>query len=122
MNLRRTIVLLGAVACLAGFSGTASADSSTAPSVNYVSVYNPGNNPGDTCNNTLYAFDGTNYTFVGYYAGHEVLVQQGGGLRTLECMMNLVFGPGVSSTLVLDLGSLHQVYTPSGKALYNLHA
>ena len=114
-----TTIAIIAVLSLAGLAGVAKAASPQ--SGNYVSVYNHGNNPGDSCTNTLYASDGVNVTFVGFYSGFETLVLQGDGLSLLQCHMNLVYGPGVGSTLVLDFGSLHQVYTPSGVANYSLH-
>jgi len=113
------VMIIASVVVFAGFAGKAAASSSQ--SVHYTYVYNPGNNPGDRCTNSLYTFDGYNYTLVGFYAGHMVLVLRSNGYN-LECHMTLQDGPGVNSTLVLNFPGLHQVYTPGGDAVLNLHA
>ncbi len=122
--LRKFIVLLAVVSALGVFANTALASPAQPGSFQsgiYTVVFNHGNNPGETCSNTLYSTDGTNFYFVGYYLGFETFVSNPNGIL-LSCHLSLAYGPGVSSNLQLNFDGLHQVYTPSGRALFSLHA
>lgn len=124
--MRKQFVTLFAAAALAlvALAGTASAAPTLSGSFNsnsYTVVFNHGNNPGDTCSNTLYYTDGVNYYFVGYYAGVETFVANSNG-SLLQCHLTLQYGVGVDSTLVLKFDGLKQVYTTSGNATFNQHA
>jgi hypothetical protein len=120
----RKLVVLSAVIFALAVAGTATAapaSSGAYNSGNYTVVFNHGNNPGDTCSNTLYFTDGVNYYFVGYYVGVETFVANANG-SLLQCHLTLQDGVGVADTLVLKFDGLKQVYTPSGNATFNQHA